>query len=155
MSPLGWIHTALAVLAMAFGAWVILARKGGRRHRQVGYAYAISMLLMNATALMIYRLFGGFGPFHGFAIFSLVTLALGVGAAIRRRPGWFHMHYYMMCWSVVGLYAAFWSEVGARVVPMARFWPAVIGATVLTTIIGAVLIRRHRDRFVARFAPQG
>ncbi len=154
MSPLGWFHTAVAVIAMVCGAWVILNPKGGRRHRQVGYAYAAAMLLMNVTALMIYRLFGGIGPFHIFAVFSLATTGWGVWVAWRRQPGWFQSHYYMMCWSVVGLYAAFWSEVGARVVPMSRFWPVVIGATVLTTIIGARLIRRYRDRFVARFAPQ-
>jgi uncharacterized membrane protein len=61
---LSWLHIASALAAMLLGARVLMAPKGTRAHRRSGCAYAIAMLLVNGTALAVYRLFGGFGPFH-------------------------------------------------------------------------------------------
>src|SRR6476661_2846417 len=85
MLSLGWTHTFAAITALVSGAGVLLTRKGTRRHRQLGWIYVVSMLLLNATALMIYRLFGRFGPFHVGAVFSLVTVIMGTLAALRAR----------------------------------------------------------------------
>jgi uncharacterized membrane protein len=151
-STLGLIHTALAVVAMCLGGWVLLRPKGDQLHRRIGYAYALAMLLVNATALSLYQLTGRFGPFHGFALLSLFSLAMGISSAYYKGgSGWFHRHYTYMGWSVVGLYAAFWSEVGARVLPMRQFWMGVVGATLLTVLVGAILIERNRARFTAQF----
>ena len=51
---------------------------------------------LNVTALMIYRLFGTFGPFHVAALVSLATLAAGVVTVVRRRPArtWVEHHYF-------------------------------------------------------------
>src|SRR5687768_455781 len=84
MNLLGWIHVIAAGAAIASGAVVLFLRKGNRRHRRLGWIYATSMAVLNISALMIYRLFGGFGPFHAFAIVSLVTVGLGVATAVRR-----------------------------------------------------------------------
>ena len=46
------------------GGIVVLRRKGTRSHRRIGLAYAAALLLVNATALAIYDLYGRFGPFH-------------------------------------------------------------------------------------------
>jgi uncharacterized membrane protein len=152
MSTLGLIHTALAVLAMCLGGWVLLRPKGDQLHRRIGYAYALTMLLTNATALSMYQMTGRFGPFHWFAVVSLFSLSMGIGSAYAKRgPGWFHRHYTYMGWSVVGLYAAFWSELGTRVLPMRQFWMGVVGATLLTVLVGAILIERNRGRFTAQF----
>ena len=35
-------------------------------------------------------------------------------AAWCRKANWFQAHFYFMSWSVVGLYAALWSEIGTR-----------------------------------------
>jgi len=43
------------------------------------------MYFVNITALMIYRLFKGFGPFHVFAIIGLVSITAGVLLAISAR----------------------------------------------------------------------
>ncbi len=150
---LGFVHTALAVVAMMLGAIVLLRTKGDRLHVLAGYFYAGSMLLVNATALGIYRLFRTFGPFHAFAIFSLITLAAGIVPAITKKPaqGWFMRHYYFMCWSVVGLYAAFWSEVGTRISSSKYFWAAAILATIVTAIVGNIIIKRNQAKFEAQF----
>lgn len=75
--PMGVVHVAFAVIAMAAGGVVFLIPKGTQLHRALGYAYVVSMLGLNVTALMIYRLFGSFGVFHYLALFSLLTVAAG------------------------------------------------------------------------------
>ena len=52
------------------------------------------MLLLNATALLIYNLFGHFGPFHIAALVSLCTVVAGLWSALRHRPGWVTRHAY-------------------------------------------------------------
>jgi uncharacterized membrane protein len=95
MSTLGWIHTAVALAALVTGAAVLLRSKGTGRHRQLGWTYVASMVLLNATALAIYRLTGSFGPFHVAALLSLATVIAGVVPAVRRRPAgtWVEYHY--------------------------------------------------------------
>jgi len=176
---LGWTHTIAAVAALVTGAAVLLTRKGTRRHRQLGWAYVVSMLLLNGTALLIYRLFGRFGPFHVGAVFSFVTVVAGAVAAIgaRRARGRrdaversraLRRHYQWMTWSYVGLAAAAVSETATRV-PALRprpdqvlaFGVTVAVATLVVVAVGARLIRRHRSALLAPYrqaaerAPRG
>ena len=142
----GLFHLIVALLAMLFGTWVLLMKKGTRLHKHMGWAYVTTMLLMNGSAFAIYN-FGGFSLFHGFALVSLAGLVLGIWPAIRRKsPGWFGRHFYFMSWSVVGLYCAFWSEMGTRMVNMQYFWWTVMLATVLTTVVGARVIKREAKK---------
>jgi uncharacterized membrane protein len=130
---------------------VLLRRKGTRSHRRLGWTYVASMLALNGTALMIYRLFGGFGPFHAAAIASLVTVVAGAVSAYRRKPAsWLERHYAWMTWSYVGLWAAAVAEVGTRV-PGFRFWWAVMVGTFAVLGVGAILIRRNRAAVLAPF----
>jgi uncharacterized membrane protein len=150
-SPIGFVHLFSALLAMLTGAVVLLTPKGSAFHKRTGYVYVVSMLVLNATAFMIYQLFGKFGPFHGLALVSLVSLIGGmVPVLLRQRvKSWLHWHYYFMNWSVVGLYAAFWSETLSRTLPMGKFWPVVMGATAMTATIGSWLIRRNAARLLS------
>lgn len=151
MSALGWFHMTCAVVALGSGAAVLARRKGTRAHRRLGWVYVGSMLLLNVTALMIYRLFGGFGPFHVAAVFSLATVIAGVVQPIRRRrTNWVEHHYQWMTWSYVGLCAAAVSEVGTRV-PGFQFWWAVMIGTFLVIGVGATLIRRRASAVLAPF----
>ena len=75
---LGLTHFVSAILAMFFGMGVVLLKKGTKKHIWVGYSYAISMIVLNLTALLIYKLFGKFGPFHAAAVFSFLTLLGGL-----------------------------------------------------------------------------
>jgi uncharacterized membrane protein len=151
MITLGLFHTICALLALASGAAVLLRRKGTRSHRRLGWLYVASMLALNGTALMIYRLFGGFGPFHVAAVASLVTVAAGTVTAYRRRPAnWVERHYAWMTWSYVGLWAAAVAEVGTRV-PGFQFWWAVMGGTFAVLGIGGMMIRRSRAAVLAPF----
>ncbi len=61
---LGLVHLLTALAAIFFGTAVIFSPKGTRRHRWMGRSYLAMMLAMNGTALLIYELYGRFGPFH-------------------------------------------------------------------------------------------
>lgn len=153
MSPLGLFHTLTAVVALASGAAVLLRRKGTRWHRWAGWVYVASMLLLNVSALMIYRLFGGFGPFHVAALVSLATVLAGTVVAVRRRPPgkWIEAHYYWMTFSYMGLVAAAFAEIATRM-PSAPFWPAVGVATFAIAGIGYWMIKRRAQATLGPFA---
>jgi hypothetical protein len=108
------------------------------------------MLLLNTTALMIYDLYGRFGPFHVASVISLATLGAAFAPVYLRRPpvAWMQLHATFMCWSYVGLLAAFVSEVAVRV-PGIGFGPAVIAATGLVVGGGAVLIHMRVPRILS------
>lgn len=112
----GLIHLIFSIVALILGAMVIFSNKGTDRHKKIGYAYAISMVVCIATAFMIYRLFNGWGIFHYMAVISAMSLIFGLVPAILRRPvnSWMGLHFGFMYWSVVGLYAAFISETITR-----------------------------------------
>jgi hypothetical protein len=107
------------------------------------------MVLLNGTGLMIYDLYGRFGPFHVAALVSLATVVGGFIPAYLRQPRatWMHHHAAAMCWSYVGLVAAFVSEIATRV-PGVRFGWAVVAATLGVVAVGAALIRMRVPRIL-------
>lgn len=149
---LSWVHIASALIAMVLGVVVLLRRKGDRRHVRLGYAYTVSMILVNVTAFGLYRLFGHFGPFHVAAIISLLTLLAGLRAVIRkpRRTDWLVNHLTYMYWSVIGLYAAFFSELMVRLPLGATFAWSVGLATGVVIFLGFFLQGRLTKRWVAQ-----
>ncbi len=151
---LGGVHFASAILAMIFGAIVIFKTKGTKFHIRAGYAYAISMLILNVTALMIYQLFGHFGPFHYAALISLASLFGGLIPAFLKKPEktWLEFHYEFMNWSVIGLYAAFWSETFSRFFRFAGFWVLVATATAMTVAIGGYLLKKKKKSLLEKYS---
>ncbi len=170
MSPLGAFHLVMAFTAIAAGAAVLLTGpKGGRTHKRLGWVYLVAMLSLNATALMIYRLFNGFGPFHVAAIVSLFSVitggALAVLARQARRRGdhatrarFIAGHFRAISWSYIGLLAALVSETATRLeiarpaaAPGRAFGIAVMVATLSVVATGAYLIRTRRERALVPF----
>lgn len=150
MRILPLLHIVTATTALISGASVLLRPKGGPRHRIWGKVYFGSMLVMNLSALLIFRLFGGFGPFHAAALASLGTVIPAFVAVRRRRPGWLVRHYYWMTFSYVGLLAALVSEVATRL-PEAPFWGAVVVASLAVILIGGVVIFLRAATVLAPF----
>jgi uncharacterized membrane protein len=153
LSMLGAAHGAAAIAALLLGFVVLADCKGTNAHRVVGSAYLAAMIATNLTALGIYRLTGQFGPFHALALISLATVAHGVVAVLRRRPGWLVTHYYSMAWSYVGLLSAAAAEAVARapllsgVVHSGRDGMLVgLACVVVFTIAGFVLVPRLQAR---------
>jgi uncharacterized membrane protein len=144
---LGLAHLLTALAALAFGAAVVLSRKGTHRHRWLGRGYVAAMLAVNATALMIYELYGRFGPFHWTSLASLATLLVGYHASRRRQPGWQYRHGFFMGGSYVGLMAALVAEVASRV-PGWPFGTSVVVSSVIVVAAGVLIMLRTVPRIV-------
>src|ERR1051326_4159570 len=95
---IGIVHTLCGVLCLIFGGVIFLSPKATRRHRTLGIAYVIAMLVLNLTALCIYHLTGRFNLFHLFAILSLAMVLIGWSQVAFRRHfrRWFYRHYTYM-----------------------------------------------------------
>ena len=152
----GLIHFLSAIVAMATGMAVILMKKGTKLHVKIGYSYVVSMAVLNISALLIYDLFGGFGPFHFMALISFTTVIAGLIPALLKKPEkkWLEMHYEFMLWSVIGLYAAVWSETFTRFFRFSGFWTLVGIATLATVLIGAILLKMKKAKILARFSKE-
>ena len=154
-NQIGLIHLIVSIFALVFGTWVLAVRKGTQTHRKVGYLYTISMVLLIATALMIYRLFGTFGVFHVAAVVSAITLAGGMIPVFLRRPrnSWLGLHFSFMYWSVFGLYAAFVAETATRLPVRAifdspkMFFITVAVATFATMMVGQIIFFKKKKKW--------
>jgi uncharacterized membrane protein len=155
LDGMGLVHTLFGFAALALGALVLMSRKGTLVHRRLGQTYAFAMIALNVTALMIYDLYGRFGPFHIAAVVSLATVIGGLIPVVFRRPRetWMRHHAALMCWSYVGLFAAFVSEIATHV-PGVRFGWGVVAATIAVVMVGAVLIN-GRVPSIVRAVNQG
>jgi len=144
MDALGSIHVVFGLCALMMGTLVVLMRKGTRYHRTIGHLYFASMLGLNVTGLLIYRLTGKFNFFHASALFSLAFLLIGLGSVVLLRPRkeWLERHAYFMSGSYVGLIAAAASEVAARV----PGWPlgAAVGLTTTIVVLSGVYFMARR-----------
>jgi uncharacterized membrane protein len=149
----GWLHLSLAMAGLLSGLVVALTTKGTRAHRRWGWAYAISMLGVNLSALVIYRLLGHFGPFHVAALFSLMTVILGM-VPVRRRGSrwWLRQHAYWMSGSYVGLWAAAVAETTTRT-SVLPFWWMVLACTLAVTALGFWLITTRVPLAIERLKP--
>jgi uncharacterized membrane protein len=88
ISLLGWLHSAVCMVALFAGPMIFVLRKGTRIHRKAGYSYAMAMLVANVTALGLYAPIQGlptFNRFHWIAIATLALVSLGVWTARHQR----------------------------------------------------------------------
>ena len=85
-SGLMWIHIAAGLIALLAGAAAAVARKGGRVHARAGTGFAVSMLVLGVSALIL----GPFrepvpeSPIPGIMVCYFVLTAW---VAARRRDG--------------------------------------------------------------------
>lgn len=148
----GLIHLISSVVALVTGTLVLIMKKGTNRHKRIGYAYVISMILLLLTSLMIYRLFKGWGIFHYTTIASLITISLGMVPIWTKKPTsrWRYMHFSFMYWSVIGLYSAFVAEVTTRV-PEAPFFGMVGIAFAVVMLAGSIVFGVNRSKWSRLF----
>ena len=64
------------MFALAIGLPVLVAKKGDKAHAGRGRMFVIAMVILNVTALFIYR-FDKFFPPHWFAVLSLAVILAG------------------------------------------------------------------------------
>lgn len=151
-SEIGLVHVLAATAALVFGTWVLLGKKGSRKHKTIGYAYVLSMGIMLATAFGIYDLFGKWGIFHYMAVLSTLTLVFGMYPALQKpiSPGRIYRHFTWMYWSVIGLYAAFASEMLTRV-PAIPFFGMVGLATFAIIAAGGFIFGLKKKKWKNEF----
>jgi uncharacterized membrane protein len=162
LSTLGAAHFTSALAALALGALVLLENKGTPSHRAMGAGYVTAMILVNLTALGIYRLTGRFGPFHALALLSFATVVWGMRAVLQRRQGWLLTHFYCMAWSYVGLLAATAAEVIVRVPLLAasidsaaRAMAVGVAIAVVFAVLGSAIMPRLQRRAFASIERTG
>ena len=148
-SSIGAAHVTAAIAALVLGAMVIGAAKATKLHRMLGAGYVAAMIIVNMTALGLYRLTGRFEPFHVLALASLAVLAHGAVVVLRRGPGWFLVHARSMAWSYISVSAAACSEIVVRLFAtygmIARGWPIIAAGVMvaaLSTALGFLLLPR-------------
>jgi uncharacterized membrane protein len=156
--PLGWVHFAASLAALAVGMLVLLRPKGTPVHKRRGRVYALTVLVTSLTALGIYRRGIFFFP-HWLAIAALIVTTLGVLAAHFKTPqkAWLHLHLTCLLTSLYILVGGGVNEMFLRVDALRRLAPTlnapVVGLTHLAVIIvflaltgcfNVVVLRRSR-----------
>lgn len=151
-NPKGLLHLLLSLIALITGAVVLIIPKGTKAHIRWGYVYFYAMLGLNATALTIYNLFGGWGIFHYAAVVSLASITLGMVPVLRRKSkGWLYRHFSFMYWSVMGLYAALASELLTRI-PDKPFFEMVGIATGAIMLVGGIVFGFMKKKWAGALA---
>lgn len=147
-------HTAVGVVALLSGAANVLAPKGTRRHRRVGWTYAIAMYVLILSSFGITELFGSFGAFHVLALVSGLTLTLALRFPLRRHrhPGWMEHHYFWISYSYVGLLMATGSHLFERFPQLPLAWGALLFWG-LPYLVGSILIFGRKRSVLARVRP--
>jgi len=147
---IGLVHVITAILTLSVGLAVLIGRKGGIRHRRLGFVYAGGLLLVNMSALASYPK-GHPGAFHVLAIISLATLMCGFIPAVLRRPRehWTNLHARFMSWSYVGLAAAGVAQLATRYELLLQPF-AVIVPTLAIVVVGAFWIHSLVPKALAK-----
>ena len=86
MTPLGWFHTAMGIVALFSGGFALAKFKEITLQSRFGQIYLATTLITAGTALAIFQ-HGVFGPGHALAVMTLVALATGTVAATTKLFG--------------------------------------------------------------------
>ncbi|MDH3587887.1 MAG: hypothetical protein OEQ74_00650 [Gammaproteobacteria bacterium] len=86
ITPLGWFHTAMGIIALVSGVFTLASFKEISWQTRSGQIYLATTLITAGTALAIFQR-GGFGPGHGLAVMTLLALVVGTVAATMKPFG--------------------------------------------------------------------
>jgi uncharacterized membrane protein len=156
LTPLGIIHTAISLVAVAAGFIALIRDKEISLKNGVGKIYVIATVLTCLTALGIFQ-HGGFGKAHALAIITLVVLGVAYVAGYTRLYGRASPYIETVCYSMTFLFQMIPGitetltrlPLGAPLVasPEAPALQAASGVLFVLFLIGATLqVRRMRAR---------
>ncbi|MGR4843582.1 DUF2306 domain-containing protein [Rhizobium laguerreae] len=149
------IHVAAVTPAALLGAYILLRPKGTPLHRLLGRIWMALMIVTAMSSFFIHELdlFYGFSPIH---LLSIATLFGSWNAIAAARRGDIRLHKRI----VTGLYfggivlAGLFTFLPGRIMHTVIFtgaeWPAVLAAAVTGSILIAIVLRRRRERLIAR-----
>jgi uncharacterized membrane protein len=128
-------HAFAASVAIPLGAWQLFRpTKGDHQHRMIGRTWVGLMLYVSTTSFWIKELRPGeFSLIHILSVVTIVTVSLGLVAAIR---GDIRSHRANMIGSWLGLLGAF---IGAVAVP-ARHIPTFVVTEPLEALLAALSV---------------
>lgn len=86
ITPVGWLHTAMGVVALVSGAVTLTRFKEISLQARTGQLYLAATLITAATALAIFQR-GTFGPGHALGIMTLLALGVGMSAEVLKPFG--------------------------------------------------------------------
>lgn len=162
LTTLGVIHTAISLVAVVCGIWVLGRDKEISARTSLGRSYLATTFLTAVTGLGIFQ-HGGFGPPHALAVLTLLALAVGMAAAFTGVLGRRSRYLQTICYSATMLFHAIpgVTETLTRL-PAGRpvfanadapEFGALYGVLFLVFLVGLVLqLRRLRAELAKPFA---
>jgi len=138
------IHTVFSVIALLAGI-IFLIPKGSKKHKRLGYLYALSMLISLITSFGLFKIWGTFGIYHALSIVSFLTLIIALYFPLfgRTKQNWIEYHLIWMGYSYVGLVMA----AGSHLFGVFSSWPNALRIGlfwVFPYLIGSILIFRNK-----------
>lgn len=81
------IHAVAALLAFGIGIVQLIARKGSKQHRRLGYIWAAAMMTVAITSFWIHeiRQFGDYSLIHVLSVLVIVSVPMALAAARSGR----------------------------------------------------------------------
>ena len=101
--PLGWLHTAMGIIALLSGGFTLAKFKEISLETRSGRIYLATTLITAGTALAIFQR-GEFGPGHALAVMTLLALAVGTVAATKKPFGKMSRHVQAVSYSATLLF---------------------------------------------------
>jgi uncharacterized membrane protein len=105
----GAFHVVMAISGLLTGAYLLLASKGTKLHKAIGYIFSGSLLVVNISALFIYDFNNGKpSVFHILIIISMFCLIAGLYPMFKKPvvEGRIKKHIKGMTGASLGLWAA-------------------------------------------------
>ena len=81
------VHMVSAILGLTLGPVVLYRHRRDRVHKILGYVWVVAMASLALSSFWIEAFWSPFyfGPLHGFAVLTLVSLWMGVRHAVNRN----------------------------------------------------------------------
>lgn len=105
----GGIHVLFSIIGLATGAYMLLAKKGTKVHKRIGYVFSVALVSVNISALFIYDFNDGeISIFHYLIPVSLFFLIYGMYPMITKskKKNKLVKHIIGMNGAAIGLWAA-------------------------------------------------
>jgi len=103
MTPLGWFHTAMGIIALSSGVFTLARYREVTLQALSGQIYLVTTLVTAGTALAIFQR-GEFGPGHALAAMTLLALVVGTVAATTKPFGKLSRHVQAVSYSATLLF---------------------------------------------------
>jgi len=84
--PAIWVHLAAMIVTLALTPVLMWQRRGDRRHRVLGWAWFVAMMVAALDSFAIHAVRPGhFSPIHLLSVFVVVMVPIAIIAARRHR----------------------------------------------------------------------